>query len=99
MNNPKYFIVSYGSDCDSCSVFPVEYSINVGIVIKRGEYLYQTVVPGPDSFRAIEIARNLILSFIEDERFKEEGEKHPWKPRGTNYDKRFWFNELGKVKI
>ena len=99
MNNPKYFIVSYGSDCDSCSVFPVEYSINVGIVIKRGECLYQTVVPGPDSFRAIQAAKNLILSFIEDERIKESREKHPGKPRGTNYDKRFWFDDLGKVRI
>ena len=99
MNNPKYYMVSYSSDCDSCTAFPVEYSINAGIVIKRGEYLYQTVVPGSDSFQATQVARNLILSFIEDERIKESREKHPWKPRGTNYAKSFWYDDLGRVRV
>lgn len=99
MNNPKYYMVSYSSDCDSCSSFPVECSDKVGKVIQRDKYLCQTVVTGTDSYHAIQAAKNLILSFIEDERIKKEREKHPWKPRGTNYDKRFWFYDLGKVRI
>lgn len=97
----NYYLISYSSDCDSWSSYPVGGPELMGLnkVEKRGNSLYQVVVEQFNSFHALTKARELILSYIYKERIEAERSKPIWKPRGTDYRECFWYDELGRVDL